>query len=148
MGTNNDVISWFHPTVSGTPSRHRTGHVATLLENGKTILVYGGWDSNVDLNIDLNADLNAKDYNDEELIFSDSFLLDTATRAWRPGRKPKFVPHQHGTINGGLQRVGSTATLVPGVDTSQTLIFGGRIPSDRFANDFESTSVAQKMWGM
>ena len=140
LGTNNDEKSWFHPTVSGTPPCPRTGHVATLLEDGKTILVYGGWDPNVDE--------NEQDSSDEEPIFGDSFLLDTATWTWRPGPKPKFAPHQLGTVNGGLKRVGSTAILAPGVDMTQMLVFGGRIPGDRFANDFQTTTVAQRMLGM
>lgn len=50
----------WHSTLSP-----RTEHVATLLEDGKTILVYGDWNPNIDE--------NTEDSNGKELIFSDSF---------------------------------------------------------------------------
>lgn len=140
LDAKNEQWSWFHPIVSGTAPCPRTGHCASLLEDGKTILVYGGWDPNVD------EDDQAM--SDETYIFGDSFLLDTETWTWKPGPKPKFAPNQTGTVNGGLKRVGGASTLAPGDDMSQMLVFGGRIPNDRFANDFQSTTVPQRMLGM
>ena len=40
LGTNNDVKSPFHPRVSGSPPCPRTEHVATLLQDGKTTLIW------------------------------------------------------------------------------------------------------------
>merc|ERR1711920_534490 len=35
---------WIHPLVSGEVPAPRTGHAATLLRDGTTILIHGGWD--------------------------------------------------------------------------------------------------------
>mmetsp|Transcript_13578 Transcript_13578/g.25486 ORF Transcript_13578/g.25486 Transcript_13578/m.25486 type:complete len:617 (-) Transcript_13578:9996-11846(-) len=132
--------SWFHPTVNGTAPCPRTGHSAVLLEDGKTILIHGGWDPNVDED---DAEIN-----DEEMFFGDSFLLDTETWTWKSGPKPKFAPRQPGIDNGGPKRAGAPAILAPGEEVSHMLLFGGRIPYDRFSNDFQSITVPQRMMGM
>jgi hypothetical protein len=151
FGGNNDVESfntvhvldttdedgkwcWFHPNVSGTPPSSRTGHCATLLEDNKTILIYGGWDP-------CDED---EDFSDDKMICGDSFLLDTETWTWMPGPNPKFIGHS-GVENGGRKRTGASAVLAPGDDLSQMLVFGGRIPNDKFVNDFQSLTVPQQM---
>lgn len=126
--------SWFHPNVSGTPPSPRTGHHATLLEDGKTIFIHGGWDPNDD------------QVDDEDMMFGDSFLLDTSTWTWKVGPKPKFL--SGAGDNGGLKRVGASSVLAPGDDMSHVLIFGGRVPGDKFSNDFQSATVPQRMMGM
>ncbi len=142
LDTKDEDWTWSHPTVSCancSPPRPRTGHIATLLEDGKTILIYGGWDPNDD------------EVSEDNMIFGDSFLLNTETWTWRAGPKPKFLSHQQhqGVNNGGLNRTGAASALAPGVDTSQVLIFGGRVPTDEtFSNDFQSCTVSHRMIGM
>jgi len=139
LDASSETWSWFHPTVSGTAPCPRTGHSAVLLEDGKTLLIYGGWDPNVDE--------DSTEINDEDMFFGDSFLLDTSSWTWNPGPKPKFAPHQRGIDNGGSKRAGAAAILAPGEEMSQMLIFGGRIPNDRFSNDFQSITVPRRMIG-
>lgn len=134
LDTTKDQWSWYHPSISGTAPSPRTGHHATLLEDGKTIFIHGGWDPNDD------------QVNDEDMMFGDSFLLDTSCWTWKPGPSPKFLP---GTgANGDLKRVGASSVLVPGDDLSQVIIFGGRLPGDKFASDFQVVTVPQRMMGM
>ena len=133
--------SWSHPTVSGTAPSPRTGHCATLLEDGKTIMIYGGWDPNDD---DDDED-DGKGDSDEDMIYGDSFLLDTESWSWSSGPKPKFVGGQAGVQNGGKKRTGHKSVLAPGEDGTQVLVFGGRIPQDNFACDFQKLVVPKKM---
>jgi len=129
--------SWSHPNVTGTPPCPRTGHCATLLEDNKTILVYGGWDP-------CDDDENVSD---ENMIFGDSFLLNTETWHWKPGPKPTFMKYC-GVENGGRKRTGASSVLAPGNDLSQALVFGGRGLDEKFANDFQSMTVPSRMIGM
>jgi hypothetical protein len=85
---------------------------------------------------------------DEDMMFGDSYLLNTETWTWKNGPKPKFAPHQLGAENGGMKRVGATAALIPGDEMTQMLVFGGRIPNDKFANDFQTITVPQRMMSM
>lgn len=112
---------WSHPTVTGYKPKARTGHSATLLKDGKTICIYGGWDPNDD---EIGGD-------DEEMIFEDSFLLDTEKWTWHPN-KPV-----HGKE---AKRVGHTAVL----RGEEVFVFGGRVPGDTFTGDFQVVSVSKK----
>ena len=132
-GDEHGKWSWFHPNVSGTPPSPRTGHVAVLLEDGKTILIYGGWDPCGE--------------NEEEEIFNDSFLIDTETWTWSKGPKTKYVSGPD-SRNGGSKRVGHSAVLAPSQNGTEVLAFGGRLPNEDFASDFQSLSVSSKLVGL
>lgn len=106
----------------------RTGHSTTLLADGKTLCVYGGWDPNDEAATD-----------DAEMIFQDCFLLDTETWTWSQPTGETRLVHEQGT-NGGARRVGHAAIL----DQSQpdrVVLFGGRVPGDQFSGDLQSLSV-------
>jgi Galactose oxidase, central domain/Kelch motif len=107
---------WAHPTVTGGKPKARTGHSATLLDNGTTIWIYGGWDPNADDDNDNCAD------NDDEMIFGDSFYLDTTQWVWRSGP----------SLHNGTKRVGHAAVLN---EANDVCVFGGRVPGDVFSDD-------------
>lgn len=145
LETDGKKWMWSHPKTSGTVPSPRTGHCATLLDDKKSILVYGGWDPNAD------DDANASD---EEMIFKDSYILDTDSWTWSVGPKPVFAGDgSAGYIsdslvqNGGERRVGHKAVLTNGEDGVQALVFGGRIPEDKFAHDFQILTVPQNIVG-
>jgi len=124
------VWKWSHPSIMGQPPFPRTGHSATLMDDGKTICIYGGWDPNEE--------------NDagEENIFKSSFLLDTETWTWSKG--PKAFPAGNGTDEEpevpdcGAKRCGHTSTVHP--ETGEVILFGGRIPGEVLAGDFQRLS--------
>lgn len=129
--------AWINPKVSGDVPVARTGHVATLLADKKTILIYGGWDPNTD-------DMHGEE--DEDKVFGDSYLLDTRTWTWKKGPKAVFAGDEssiaHSVVeDGGAQRVGHDCVLVEGEGCSEVLVFGGRIPNDRFTGDFQKLKV-------
>ena len=104
-----DKWMWSHPKVSGKAPSPRTGHVASLLDDNSTILIYGGWDPNME------------DDKGEDLIFGDTFLLDTKAWAWRKGPKPRYNGDAKNTTNngppapnGGVDRVGHSAGMCVG----------------------------------
>ena len=148
----NTTWRWFHPTVNGSPPTARTGHSATLLADQKTICVYGGWDPSED-----DGSKNAKQEDnlndDDEKIFSDSFLLDTDTWTWKKGSTPVFSGHSldasQGT-DGGARRVGHAAVLNTTINNSngkgaannEVLVFGGRVPGDTFTGDFQALTMS------
>lgn len=120
--------TWTHPQVRGRAPVARTGHSTTLLADGKTLCVYGGWDPNDEAATD-----------DAEMIFQDCFLLDTETWTWSQPTGETRLVHEQGT-NGGARRVGHAAIL----DQSQpdrVVLFGGRVPGDQFSGDLQSLSV-------
>jgi len=116
---------WNNPKTKGNPPLPRTGHNAMLLSDGFTILVYGGWDPN----------------DEEDLIFDDSFLLNTKTWTWQKGPKPKYEKSMNKLANGGTARVGHSAVLAPGSNGVQVLAFGGRVSENKFTGDFQSLVV-------
>ena len=120
---------WTHPKVVGYTPCNRTGHSAILLADKKTICIYGGWDPN-------SEDESSSD-NDESTIFQDSFLLDTEKWVWKKGPVASHVGDQE---DGGPKRVGHTAIL--NTKGSEILIFGGRLPGDRFTGDFQSLAIS------
>jgi len=132
---------WFHPDVKGTPPCPRTGHCATLLEDNKTILIYGRWDP---------CGEDDDEESDEE-IFQDSFLLDTETWTWKSGPKPRYAggsSSKGAAPNGGPCRVGHSAVLAPGEQGAEVLVFGGRISGDDFASDFQTLTTPRNVVGL
>lgn len=129
------VWKWSHPSILGQPPFPRTGHSATLLDDGKTICIYGGWDPN-------EENGNDDDDDGEENIFKSCFLLDTETWTWSQG--PKAFPAGNGTDEGpavpdcGAKRCGHTSTVHP--ETGEVILFGGRIPGEVLAGDFQRLS--------
>ncbi len=126
---------WFHPSIRGVGPSPRTGHTATLLDDNKTILVYGGWDVNMS--------------DDKDTIFGDSFLLDTETWVWMKGPQPYFSVASDAVAyeREGEKRVGHSAVLLQGQESPEVLVFGGRIPNDKFCNDFQRISLQQSVVG-
>ena len=128
---SNGKFAWSHPKCSGDIPRPRTGHTATLLSDGHTILIYGGWDPNTE-----DEDC------EEDLVFGDSFLLDTKTWTWSKGPSPRYGATYQSGKNGGRCRVGHSAVLAPSSSEGlQVLAFGGRLPDNEFAADFQSLSA-------
>jgi hypothetical protein len=99
--------SWINPLVSGDIPSPRTGHVAELMEDGKTILIQGGWDP------------NAEGDDDSEVIFDDCYLLDTSTWIWT--KLEQTAP----------SRVGHRSVHCKG----DVYMFGGRLDGGEFTND-------------
>lgn len=118
---------WTNPKCNGDAPSPRTGHEATLLNDGSTIMVYGGWDPNTEVE------------NGHDLIFGDSYLLDTKTWTWTLGPKPRYEKSGANSSNGGADRVGHSAVLAPGGKHGvQVLAFGGRVQGGEFVGDFQS----------
>ncbi|KAG2787282.1 hypothetical protein PC129_g8533 [Phytophthora cactorum] len=118
------VWTWFHPCVVGVPPQERTGHSATLLNDGK-ILIFGGWDPQRD---DANAPTS---------VFSDVFLLDTQTWEWQPATYA-----DDGTADTALRgRVGHGAVL----DCNGNVhIFGGQNGVEQRLKDICTLTISQK----
>jgi hypothetical protein len=136
---NNNNWQWTHPKVMGRTPASRTGHSATLLADKKTICIYGGWDPNSDEDDAMNND------GDEHMFFQDSYLLDTEKWVWRQGppvaaAETATSSHDENDQDFGPKRVGHTAVLSKG--GTEVLVFGGRVPQDRFAGDFQRLVVS------
>eukprot|EP00547_Thalassionema_nitzschioides_P010812 CAMPEP_0194256002 /NCGR_PEP_ID=MMETSP0158-20130606/35781_1 /TAXON_ID=33649 /ORGANISM="Thalassionema nitzschioides, Strain L26-B" /LENGTH=499 /DNA_ID=CAMNT_0038994545 /DNA_START=62 /DNA_END=1558 /DNA_ORIENTATION=- len=100
---------WIHPLVSGEIPAPRTGHASTLLKDGTTILIHGGWDPTDD------------DEDDSTVFFRDSFLLDTTTWTWTKT-----------STQTELGRVGHGAVHHAG----SVQVFGGRLSTEDMTNDW------------
>jgi hypothetical protein len=125
---------WSHPTVTGKVPFPRTGHSATLLDDGKTICIYGGWDPNEE-----------DEATGGENIFQGSYLLDTQNWTWLEG--PKAQPggsgsSHHHVEDCGPKRCGHTAAL--NSETGEVLVFGGRIPNEVLAGDVQVLVARQE----
>ena len=142
------VWRWSNPKPTGQAPFPRTGHSATLLEDGKTICIYGGWDPNEEA-----AATTTGDDQHQENIFKASYLLDTEHMSWRVG--PKAV-YDCGSNSGndnqttqaddcGAKRCGHKAVLHP--ESGEVLVFGGRVPGERLADDFYKLSPAERLVG-
>jgi hypothetical protein len=124
---------WSNPKCGGAAPSPRTGHAAALLNDGATIMVYGGWDPN-------SADVEG---GGDDLIFGDSHLLDTRTWTWRVGPRPRYERSTAADpANGGAERAGHSAVLAPGGRNGvQVLAFGGRVQGGEFVGDFQSLTA-------
>jgi Galactose oxidase, central domain len=136
---------WTNPTCRGTMPSPRTGHTAMLLNDQRTICVFGGWDPNAE---EVLGDQGIAAGEDDSHMFSNDagccFLLDTATWTWRKGGAVRnaadfLLSSVQSGMNGGPQRAGHAAAALDGED-NQVLVFGGRVPGDRFAGDFQLLS--------
>jgi hypothetical protein len=141
LETDGTTFAWINPKVSGSVPLPRTGHCAALLSDHKTILIYGGWDPNAE-----------DETNDEDTVFGDSYLLNTETWEWKIGPKPAFAGDgqsvSHSLVqDGGERRVGHKSVLLQGEGSAEVLVFGGRVPKDKFANDFQTLKVARGVHG-
>jgi len=130
-GGRDDGWEWFHPEVVGKERpKKRTGHAACLLEDGKSILIQGGWDPQ-------------DERSDDTIMYDDAFVLDTESWEWKK-------VEVEGTKEGGSDEgpgvvVGHTAVLArgggyrgeeeevegegeEGVRETRVLMFGGQDP--------------------
>lgn len=118
---------WSNPTISGKVPFPRTGHTATLLDDGKTIIVYGGWDPNEE-----------DELTGEDNIFEGSYLLDTQEWTWRKGPDPQSGGSgsaKHILESCGVKRCGHTAAL--NSENGEVFVFGGRTPGEVLAGDVQ-----------
>ena len=133
LEAKDNVWTWSHPEVTGQAPFPRTGHSATLVDESK-ICIYGGWDPN-------EEDASTG----QENIFKSSFMLDTETWTW--GNGPKAVPGGSGSegifvADCGPKRCGHTTALNP--ENGELMIFGGRIPGEVVAGDFQKLAIAEQ----
>jgi N-acetylneuraminic acid mutarotase len=140
--SSNSKWQWTHPKVMGRAPAGRTGHSATLLADNKTICIYGGWDPNTEED-PTESMINIDGDDDEHMMFQDSYLLDIEKWVWRQGppviAAASYDEHENDT-DCGPKRVGHTAVLSKG--GTEVLVFGGRVPRDRFAGDFQKLIVS------
>ena len=129
VGERGRQWEWFHPEVVGSvrPEK-RTGHAACLLEDGKSILIQGGWDPQ-------------DETRDDTTMYENAFLLDTQTWEWRAlegGREGSSLLADKALFPSPGVMVGHTAVLAQaraedeegpaGERTVRVLMFGGQDP--------------------
>ncbi|KAL3665893.1 hypothetical protein V7S43_009313 [Phytophthora oleae] len=117
------VWSWFCPSVVGLPPQARTGHSATVLNDGN-IFIFGGWDPQRD---DANAPTS---------VFNDAFLLDT--KAWEWQAATYSDEGQADTSFRG--RVGHGAVLD---SNGRVHLFGGQSGSEQRLKDVCTLTISQ-----
>jgi len=128
---SNENYTWSHPNISGQAPTARTGHVAVLLHDQTSILIYGGWDPK----------------EEEASLFQDCFILDTLK--WRWITVKNDVKYWHGFKDNGGARSGHSIVRMPVEDVSceqDILFFGGRLPNDKFADDFQILQLPKDLY--
>ncbi|KAG1710333.1 hypothetical protein DVH05_017337 [Phytophthora capsici] len=117
--------SWLCPSVVGLPPQARTGHSATVLNDGN-IFIFGGWDP------------QRNDATAPTSVFNDAFILDTKTWEWQPA-----TYSDEGQVDTSLRgRVGHGA-VVDG--EGRVHVFGGQTGSEQRLKDVYTLTISQPL---
>eukprot|EP00698_Gefionella_okellyi_P011845 TRINITY_DN3150_c0_g1_i1.p1 TRINITY_DN3150_c0_g1~~TRINITY_DN3150_c0_g1_i1.p1 ORF type:complete len:732 (-),score=127.15 TRINITY_DN3150_c0_g1_i1:942-3137(-) len=113
---NIETLVWTQPVVNGVRPNACLGHSATHIPASKQVIVFGGWDDNLQPR-------------------SDVFILDAAAYSWtKPETKGTPPP----------RRAWHTAVLAESL--SGVLVFGGRGVSDHCFNDVHLLELDTLTW--